>query len=228
MRPALALWLKWGGTALLAAFLLTCRALGWLPFSWLEIIGALTGFISVILAIDQRISTFPVGIVSNLLFALLFLHSNLYGSMIVQLIYLVLCVHGWLTWHRSAALPPLPISRLTLREALALVAIFIPAVALFTWYLHSISSSLPFLDAGVNILSLNAQYLLNRKRLEIWAVGIVADLLYITLYILQQLWLVAALYLFYLALCIIGYRVWRQAYAEQILPEPEPQLPASV
>jgi nicotinamide mononucleotide transporter len=56
---------------------------------------------------------------------------------------------------------------------------------------------------------LNAQYLINRKRLEIWAVGIVADLLYITLYILQQLWLVAALDLVYLALCIIGYRVWR-------------------
>ena len=70
--------------------------------------------------------------------------------------------------------------------------------------LQAVSGSAPFLDALTTILSLAAQYLLNRKAIENWYVWISADVLYIYLYIARDLQLTAILYFIFLCLCLVG------------------------
>lgn len=72
-----------------------------------------------------------------------------------------------------------------------------------------LNGSAPLLDAVITALSLIAQWLLNRKRIESWPVWIVVDVLTITLGVWRGLYLLAALYISYLAMCVAGWLQWR-------------------
>lgn len=69
--------------------------------------------------------------------------------------------------------------------------------------------SAPWPDAITTALSLTAQVLLCRKRLENWWFWIAADLIYIPMYVARGLSLTALLYVVFLVLCVIGLRTWR-------------------
>jgi nicotinamide mononucleotide transporter len=51
-----------------------------------------------------------------------------------------------------------------------------------TIYLQHIQDSAPFWDALTTVLSIVAQYMLNKKFLENWYCWILADIIYIPLY----------------------------------------------
>ncbi len=57
-------------------------------------------------------------------------------------------------------------------------------------------------------LSLAATYGQCRKLLESWWIWILADLVYIPLYVYKGLWLTSLLYFVFLLLCIFGLREW--------------------
>jgi len=71
-----------------------------------------------------------------------------------------------------------------------------------------VRGALPVLDALTTVLSLVAQYMLNKKYLENWFVWIAADAIYIYLYLSRHLSLTALLYLVFLFLCLAGVRSW--------------------
>lgn len=77
--------------------------------------------------------------------------------------------------------------------------------------LQAARSAAPLLDAFTTVLSLTAQYLLNRKSIENWYLWITADVLYIYLYIVRDLHLTALLYTVFLGLCLVGIWQWRRA-----------------
>jgi nicotinamide mononucleotide transporter len=76
--------------------------------------------------------------------------------------------------------------------------------------LRAAGGSAPVLDAFTTVLSLAAQWLLNRKSIENWYVWITADVLYIYLYVSRGLHLTAVLYAVFLGLCIAGLVAWRR------------------
>jgi Nicotinamide mononucleotide transporter len=67
------------------------------------------------------------------------------------------------------------------------------------------------MDAFTTVLSLAAQYLLNRKTIENWLLWIVDDVIYIWLYIARDLRLTAVLYFVFLCLCVAGFLSWRRS-----------------
>jgi nicotinamide mononucleotide transporter len=69
----------------------------------------------------------------------------------------------------------------------------------------------PFWDALTTGLSLAAQFLLNAKRIENWAFWIIADVIYVPLYVVKRLDLTAIVYVLFLALCFAGVAAWRRA-----------------
>ena len=77
--------------------------------------------------------------------------------------------------------------------------------------LVAVHDAAPFLDALTTVLSLVAQYLLCRKRLENWIVWIVVDAIYVPLYLSRDLDLTALLYALFLVMCIYGLRAWLPA-----------------
>ncbi|HEY7419019.1 MAG TPA: nicotinamide riboside transporter PnuC, partial [Ktedonobacteraceae bacterium] len=119
---------------------------------------------------------------------------------------------GWYLWLRGGkGKTALRVSSISLKEFLILVLITAIATLDITFYLQTIQDSAPFWDALTTVLSLVAQYMLNKKFLENWYSWILADLIYIPLYIYERLYLTSAVYVIFLVLCLLGIRTWLQS-----------------
>jgi nicotinamide mononucleotide transporter len=81
--------------------------------------------------------------------------------------------------------------------------------ALF-YYLRAVHDVAPLWDALTTVLSLAAQFLLTRKFIENWYFWIMADLIYVPLYIHRHLLFTGGLYVVFLGLCVTGLLAWRQ------------------
>lgn len=205
------LWL--GG--MVSALILLGSLLDRLPFDNFEVFAIIAGTACVLLAIRESIWNFPVGMISSICLAVLFFRTHLYGVMALQVIFMVLGAHGWYKWIHGTNKTPLRISRVKLSEALVLTLIAIPLIWALTWYLGRIDDPAPFPDAVVTVMSLFAQYLLNLKRAENWALGVLIDTINIGIYVSQGLYLTAGLFAFYLVMCAVGYREWLAIYRKQ-------------
>lgn len=197
------------GLALLYASWLGWAPFGMAPFSMTEALGFVTGALCVYLVVRENVWNFPVGIANSAFFLVLFAGARLYGDAALQVIYIALGFQGWYLWLRGGEnRAPLKVERAS-RLLLAGVAAFVVAGTTgLTFFFHYIDDSAPFLDALTTVLSLGAQYLLNRKAVENWWLWMTADVVYIYLYFGKGLHLTAVLYLVFLGLCVAGLRSW--------------------
>lgn len=183
---------------------------GALPLGLTETLGFVTGAVCVWLTVKQHIWSWPIGIANSAFFLALFFGARLFADMGLQVIYIVLGFLGWYWWLRGGDnQTTLRVSHATPTTLLALGLLGAVATAGLTVFLRSIGDAAPFLDALTTVLSLVAQYMLTRKLIENWYVWITADIIYIGLYSSRGLYLTAALYALFLALCVMGLRGWR-------------------
>ena len=182
---------------------------------WIEWIAAVAGAISVYLSARENIWSWPTAIVNVGLYIFVFLESGLYSDMGLQVVYLVLSVYGWYKWlYGGAQHTALHVSKATGREWVAA-----GAIGIVFWYaLGRYTSTLPgvaypYLDSALATLSLVAQWMMTRKKLENWALWIVADIVYVPMYIFKHLYVTAGLYAVFLVLAVLGLVGWRRSYA---------------
>lgn len=197
------------------------------PPSLIEIIGVVTGAVCVPLGLYENAWTWPVGLASNAALFFLFRRHGVYAAAGLQVLFAALALYGWWNWlsplrakNGHAGDPELrggshgrklAIGRTTLGESAALAtAAAVGAVALHVILRQHGEGPTAWPDASAAALCLAAQYLLARKLLENWLAWIAADVIYIALYGSKRLYLTAALYCFFLAMCIVGYRRWRR------------------
>lgn len=189
-------------------------AMTWFKFWSLpmtEVLGFVTGGACVWLVVREHAANWPIGLANNIFFFFLFLTSRLYADMGLQVVYFGLGIYGWWNWlHGGENRQALTITRTSKKEWLAL-ALLVP---LSTFFLRELlvrlNGAAPLWDSFTTILSLSAQYLLCRKRLENWIFWIVADLIYIPLYVSRGLILTAVLYGVFLFMCLLGLKQWSQ------------------
>jgi nicotinamide mononucleotide transporter len=74
----------------------------WLTDNLLEIFGAITGIIYVILEIRQTIWLWPLGIITSGVYVWIFFTSKLYADMGLQTYYVVISILGWYWWLRGS------------------------------------------------------------------------------------------------------------------------------
>lgn len=180
----------------------------------MEWIAAIAGAVSVFLSARQNIWSWPTAIVNVSLYTLIFYRSGLYSDMGLQVVYLVLSIYGWYQWLRGGAgHTPLRVSRASGR-VWAISGIVALAFWLLLWQVTSRlpGVSLAPLDAGLTTLSLVAQWMMTRKILENWVLWIVADLVYVPMYLYKDLHVTAALYAVFLVLAVMGFVQWRSSW----------------
>lgn len=195
--------------ALTAAGLVVGRAAGWVPFSWLETAGAVTGAACVLLVVRRSVWNFPLGIISCAAYLVFFAQGRLFADAGLQIVFIVLGVHGWLAWLRGRTGEVIPVRRVPLGELTALACLF-PAVWLgLTALLEAVGGAAPLLDAFVTTLSLAAQWLLNRRFVETWLGWMVVDQVAVALFWSREMYLTAGLYAVFLGMCIAGLIAWR-------------------
>ena len=200
----------WIGIAMGVA-LMTASWLQLAPYSLTEALGFVTGAACVYLVVKQNIWNFPIGIANNIFFLILFVNTRLYGDAGLQIVYAALGFQGWYYWlyggHNRKALQ---ITHASLRLLIAIGCFVMVGTVGLIAALRAARGAAPAPDAFTTILSLAAQYLLNRKTIENWILWIVADVIYIWLYISRGLSLTAVLYFVFLCLCVAGFLNWRR------------------
>jgi nicotinamide mononucleotide transporter len=181
------------------------------PVSWAELLGFITGLTSVALAVAQRVETFPVGIAGNVFFLILFFDVGLYADAGLQLVFAALSVLGWWAWLKlGPQRTELDVSDASPTLLCATAAGVVAATLILVPVLRAAHGSAPFLDALTTSLSLGATLLLSLKKLQHWYVWMVADVIYVPLYIDRELYLTAVVYTIFLGLCIAGLVRWRR------------------
>lgn len=195
----------------LTVLLLAASWFKWLPLDFTEALGFATGAVCVWLVTKGNIWNWPVGLGNNLFFAVLFWEARLFADFGLQGVYLLLGIYGWYEWLRGGENHArLAISRSSRREWIVIAAFLVVGTWGLREILHAVNGAAPLWDALTTALSLVAQYLLCRKRIENWFFWIAADVIYVPLYLSNQLPLTALLYSGFLVLCVIGWRRWRK------------------
>lgn len=193
------------------------------PMSYVELIGTLLYLWSVWLISRRRLLTWPVGIVSVLLYMVLFYQIQLYSDTIEQLYYLGASIYGWVFWNRSSRDKDQIIDvAYSNRRAIIfwisitgvvsiLVGILMGKIHLFLPLLFPEAASFPFLDAVTTIMSFTAMWLMAKKKIESWLYWIVVDVIGIWLYFIKDVKLISLLYVILLIMAINGLRSWHKA-----------------
>lgn len=186
----------------------------WLAGNYIEILGAILGIIYVLFSIRQNILTWPVGLISSLVYVWVFFDSKLYADMGLQLYYVFISIYGWYEWlhgSKNENQKTLRISRLNFRLGLLLSVISL-LIFMQIWFVlkYYTDSPVPVADALATALSIVATWMLARKILEHWLVWIFVDAFSIGLFVYKELWATVVLFAVYTTMAVIGFIEWRK------------------
>lgn len=191
--------------------------------SYIELIGTVLYLWSVWLIVRRHILTWPVGIVSVLLYMALFYQIRLYADAGEQVYYLAASVYGWWRWSRSAqedgkvlsvkyssptAIVLYVVVTVLLSVALGVLLCYVH-IWLPRWFPEA--ASFPYLDALTTIMSFTAMALMAQQRIESWIYWIVVDVIGIGLYYVKGVQFIALLYVILLVMAINGLISWIRA-----------------
>ena len=174
--------------------------------STVEIISAVLGLSTVVLAGRNSEKNFWVGYAYNIFLFILFLHQHLYAAMAVQPISFAINAYGHHKWtHPSESerslfnSKKLKVSGLSKNQWVGLLLIVLLSASVLGFVLEKKTSDpSPWLDSFLLMFTLFAQYLSAQKCWECWVVWIVINAANIWLYIsagLVAMPVVAGLYL---------------------------------
>lgn len=187
----------------------------------LEITAVVFTLANVWLAVKQNIWTWPTGIVSVILYGIVFYQSRFYSNAGLQIVYLVLSIHGWYEWlHGGANYGELHVRKTTARQWIGCIAAGIVLTVAIFWILRWANhATFPFWDAFTTAFSLVGQWMMNEKLLENWMIWLLVDIVYVPMFLFGHVVATAALYALFCVLAVRGYVEWKQSLVrDEALP----------
>ena len=190
------------------------------PMSYIELVGTVLYLWSVWLISKRHMLTWPVGIVSVLLYMALFYQIRLYSDALEQIYYLGASGYGWWYWSRSPQRQHsiTDVSFSSPRMVLVWLCVTLALSAslggimsnIHIWFpkIFPEAASYPYLDALTTIMSFVAMWQMVRKHIESWVYWIVVDVIGIWLYFTKDVKFISLLYVMLLFLAIRGLVNW--------------------
>ena len=180
----------------------------------LEIAANVMATAAIVLAGRNSVHTWWTGMVGCALFGVLFFDSRLYADVLLQLFFIGSSALGWWYWLRGQDGQALPIAPPDYRSlALPTVGALLVAAAYASLLLHFTDAYAPFIDSAVLMLSVLAQLLMMKRRIENWPFWLLVNTLAVPLYASRGLYLTAVLYGFYWLHAIYAWRQWKRLAA---------------
>ena len=205
----------------------------WISSHYIEVFGAVTGIIYVILEIRQNIWLWPVGIVTSAVYIWIFFANKFYADMSLQGYYLVISVMGWYWWRRGTGLKKewengregeeekkeLNVTRVNFKTGVILAIVFVFLYLVMFFGLSRLTDSpVPEWDSFITSLSIVATWMLARKIYEHWFLWIVVNVVSAVLFIWRGLYPTVILYLVYCIMSFVGLVEWKKTMSND-LPE---------
>lgn len=196
----------------------------WISENYIELIGAVLGIAYIFFSIRQSIFTWPVGLLTSVLYVWVFFVSKLYADMGLQLYYVVISIYGWYEWLKGnpdSKNELLKVSRLNLKLGFVLLLVGMALFALIWFILKNYTDSpVPGADALATSFSIVATWMLARKILEHWLVWIFVDAFSVGLFLYKDLIPTVILFVVYTIMAFAGYIEWRKDFMTEksVLP----------
>lgn len=172
----------------------------------MEIIAVLFSLISVWLTSKDNIWCWPTGIIGVISFAYLFYTKAEWSNVGLQFIFLYQSISAWINWKK----PSVKITKIRKEDFEKLVYEFFILGSLVYAFSLITSSTQPLLDSVTTSLSIAGMFLLVHKNIEAWYCWILADILYVILFLKDELYLSSFIYIVFLVMAIYGYKNWKK------------------
>lgn len=186
--------------------------------NWVEVLGFVTGIACVYLNAKENIWGWPIAMISVIAYAMVFYQAKLYADMWLQFFFLAQAFYGLYSWLMPADNNNIALAISTMSFALNTLCVGLVGILAFVIYYilaEHTDSDVPMLDSITTAISIVAQFLLARKKIENWLYWLVANVIYIALYFSKELYLTAFLYLILNILALMGYMEWRNKLRTQ-------------
>lgn len=173
---------------------------------WLEIFAVWTSYSCTWLCVVERRINYPIGAISSVAYAWLFINSGLVASAILNIYLVPTLVYGWIRWHKD--ITTRPVTHVKVKHVwiylLASGLLYLGAVVLNHWF----GGTMAFTDGVIFAGSILAQFLLDNKKLENWIVWLVVDIIAVWEYFKVGLPLVGFQYILFLINTLVGFIAW--------------------
>lgn len=175
----------------------------------LEIFGSIFSLAAVILAARSSIWNWPISLIGQFLFFILFMKNQLYGNTILQIYFTGVSLYGWYHWNKKDGKLITTLSKKTIPISIGVLFL----LCLIGGYILSHFQPLyPYMDATITICSMTALLALTHKKLDAWYLWIFVDILSVYLYYMKGLYLVSLEYVFITGIAIAGLIYWKKIY----------------
>ena len=174
------------------------------------------GVAYLLLAAREKILCWPAAFLSTALSVYVFWSVALLMESALNLYYMGMAVYGWRQWRRGGGPGgKAPVRRWRLgAHALAVGCILAAALLSGRILAANTEAAWPYLDSFTTWASVLTTFMVARKILENWIYWFVIDGVSIFLYLDKGLYLYAALFAFYLVICVAGFLSWRRSWQE--------------
>jgi nicotinamide mononucleotide transporter len=184
--------------------------------STLEILANLIYLLAVLLAARNNVHTWSTGILGCLLMGGLFFSAQLYADVTLQAFFIVTSAIGWWSWLHGRKGAEMPVSRAPWPMLAGLTLLAILVAAGYGALLHYFTDAYaPFADSLVLTLSVLAQLLLMRRKLENWYAWLLVNTLAVPLFASRGLYLTAVIYCLFWLNAWYGLYRWRRDWLQQ-------------
>lgn len=178
----------------------------------LEGVAAVLLLINVWLAAKRSVWNYAFALAAVSVYLVIFYDARLYSDAALQLIFIALNLYGIFNWRRAADDAGVPVGWMSdaaragwLAAMLGLWLAWSSAMARFT------DAAVPYADGAVLVLSVAAQWLMARRRVESWWLWVAVNLVAVPLYASRGLYLTGAVYAVLLVIAVQGVLGWRKA-----------------
>ncbi len=191
--------------------------------SYIEILAALSGIISVWFSRKASIWVYPTGLINTVFYVWISYDAQLIGEAVVNLYYTIMSLYGWYNWLRRNERHELivQVSRSNQSEWILQLSFFASMYVVLFLSLNYLKEAffpgaIPWADALASAAAFTGMWLMTRKKLESWIWWIITNIASIPLYYIKGYVFTAVYYFILLILAILGYIEWRKKAAAHV------------
>lgn len=178
----------------------------------IEGIASLLSLACVILAAQNKIANWPVAILASLVYAYVFYQNRFFSETYLQFIFIGFQSYGWWFWSSLNPQKTEKSIQHTPRNYRLLLSLGF-SVFYLTWFFIYIrinpDARLPLLDCFLTAVSITALFMQAKRWIENWYLWILADILYVPMFIMGDQYITASLYFIFIGLATKGYFMWK-------------------
>ena len=184
--------------------------MGWIAsLSLLEAFAVFTSYACTFLCVMERRVNYPIGAISTAAYCVLFYQYGLVASMAINAFLAVYLVYGWIRWESDE--DTRPITRMSIKDWMLTLAVAGAGYLVIVGLATAFGGTLAWTDSFIFAGTILAQFMMDNKKLESWAIWALVNVFAIYTYGAAGLTLVAFQYIFFLANTAYGHWTWKRA-----------------